>query len=323
MAALADHRKWGTGYSKQQSTRPQTVGYGLVDSPAGQLAWIVEKFWAWTDCDGHPENALSRDELLDNVMVYWVTDTAASSARLYWESFQVWRGGNRVELPTGVAAFPKELLKAPRSWCEPNYNITHWTDDAARRAFRRLRAAGAVRGGRAGVLRDGALGREAPPPADPPSVNLPTRHASEASAISRSATLGPAHPPGRSPAAHRTRPAARPPADPAARSTHPPAGPPSVNLPTRHAVGASRNSRSVVGVAVGPSRRSASRVARETACPTGRADSRRSRPGAGSAGRPAATRTAATRTGAAGLRPLQLHHRAELRRPGTPSSRTG
>lgn len=128
MAGLADHRKWGTGYSKQQSTRPQTLGYGLADSPVGQLAWIVEKFWDWADCDGHPENAVSRDELLDNVMVYWVTNTAASSARLYWESFAVWGGGDRVELPTGVAAFPGELLKAPRSWCEPVYNITHWTD---------------------------------------------------------------------------------------------------------------------------------------------------------------------------------------------------
>lgn len=128
MTSLAEHRKWGTGYSKQQSTRPQTVGYALVDSPVGQLAWIVEKFWAWSDCDGNPENVFSRDELLDNVMVYWVTGTAASSARLYWESFQVWGGGDRVELPTGVAAFPGELLKAPRSWCEPVYNITHWTD---------------------------------------------------------------------------------------------------------------------------------------------------------------------------------------------------
>ena len=127
LAALAHHRKWGTGYSKQQSTRPQTLGYGLVDSPVGQLAWIVEKFWAWMDCDGHPENVLSRDELLDNVMMYWVTGTGASSARLYWESFKVWGQMDRVELPTGVAAFPGELLKAPRSWCEPVYHITHWT----------------------------------------------------------------------------------------------------------------------------------------------------------------------------------------------------
>jgi epoxide hydrolase len=126
LAALSEHRKWGTGYSKEQSTRPQTLGYGLVDSPVGQLAWIVEKFWAWSDCDGHPENAFSRDELLDNVMLYWLTGTAASSARLYWESFRVWGQLNRVELPTGIAAFPKEILKSPRSWCEPMYNITHW-----------------------------------------------------------------------------------------------------------------------------------------------------------------------------------------------------
>jgi pimeloyl-ACP methyl ester carboxylesterase len=127
---LAYHRKWDTGYSKQQSTRPQTIGYGLVDSPVGQLAWIVEKFWSWTDCDGHPENVLTRDELLDNVMLYWLTASAASSARLYWESFGVFGGGERkrVELPTGVASFPKEILRAPRSWCEAGYNITHWTN---------------------------------------------------------------------------------------------------------------------------------------------------------------------------------------------------
>ena len=107
LAALAEHRKTGTGYSKQQSTRPQTLGYGLVDSPSGQLAWIVEKFWAWTDCDGHPENVLSRDELLDNVMVYWVTGTGASSARLYWQSFRSWGNMDRVELPTGIANFPR------------------------------------------------------------------------------------------------------------------------------------------------------------------------------------------------------------------------
>ena len=126
-AATREHRKWGTGYSKQQSTRPQTVGYGLVDSPVAQLAWIVEKFWAWTDCDGHPENVLTRDELLDNVMLYWITGAGASSARLYWESFNGFGAGDRVELPTGVAAFPKEILRAPRSWCEDAYNITHWT----------------------------------------------------------------------------------------------------------------------------------------------------------------------------------------------------
>ena len=125
--AFKYYQDWDSGYSKQQGTRPQTVGYGLVDSPVGQMAWILEKFWAWTDCDGHPENALTRDELLDNIMLYWLTASGASSARLYWESFGKIRGKGKVELPTGVAAFPKEILRVPRSWCEAHYNITHWT----------------------------------------------------------------------------------------------------------------------------------------------------------------------------------------------------
>ncbi len=127
LAALDYYRRWDSGYAKQQSTRPQTLGYGLVDSPVAQLAWIIEKFWSWTDCDGRPENALTRDELLDNVMVYWVTGTGASSARLYWESLGAFRPDDRVELPTGVAAFPKEIGRSPRHWCEANYQITRWT----------------------------------------------------------------------------------------------------------------------------------------------------------------------------------------------------
>ena len=128
LEALGYHARWGTGYSEEQATRPQTIGYSLVDSPVGQLAWIVEKFWAWTDCNGHPENALTRDEMLDNVMLYWLTAAGASSARLYWESFKSLVEGTKVEVPTGVAAFPKEILRSSRSWCEPKYNITHWTD---------------------------------------------------------------------------------------------------------------------------------------------------------------------------------------------------
>lgn len=124
----AEHQRWGTGYMKEQSTRPQTVGYGLVDSPVGQLAWIVEKFWAWTDCDGHPENAVSRDEILDNVMLYWLTASGASSARLYWENAVQGRSDEPVQLPTGVASFPKEIVRLPRRWCEDSYHITHWTD---------------------------------------------------------------------------------------------------------------------------------------------------------------------------------------------------
>jgi len=121
---------WDSGYSKQQSTRPQTLGYALTDSPAGQAAWILEKFWAWTDCDGHPENILGRDELLDNVMLYWVTASAASSARLYWESFGKGRRALRqVRIPTGVAVFPKEIVTPVRHWMQSEYtDIRHWSE---------------------------------------------------------------------------------------------------------------------------------------------------------------------------------------------------
>src|SRR5215471_21271208 len=87
LAAFQHYLDVDSGYSKEQSTKPQTVGYGLVDSPVGLCAWIVEKFWSWTDCDGDPANVLTRDEMLDNIMLYWLPATGASSARLYWESF--------------------------------------------------------------------------------------------------------------------------------------------------------------------------------------------------------------------------------------------
>lgn len=123
------YRQWDSGYSKQQSTRPQTIGYALTDSPAGQAAWVLEKFWAWTDCDGHPENVLTRDELLDNVMLYWVTATAASSARLYWESFGKRPAHPAIDVPTGVAVFPKEIVSPVRDWMTDRYrNITHWSE---------------------------------------------------------------------------------------------------------------------------------------------------------------------------------------------------
>ncbi len=128
VAALTHYQDWDSGYSKQQATRPQTLGYGLTDSPAGQAAWILEKFWGWTDCDGHPENALGRDEMLDNIMLYWLNATAASSGRIYWESFGKFRP-NPVQVPAGVAAFPKEILPTSPRWCAPLYpNLTHWTD---------------------------------------------------------------------------------------------------------------------------------------------------------------------------------------------------
>ena len=128
LEAYQEHRRWGTGYSKEQSTRPQTLGYGLVDSPVGQAAWIVEKFWAWTDCDGHPEHVLTRDELLDNVMLYWLPAAAASSARLYWESF-VRPGFDPVTVPTGCSIFPKEIMRVSRRWAATRFlDIVYWNE---------------------------------------------------------------------------------------------------------------------------------------------------------------------------------------------------
>jgi pimeloyl-ACP methyl ester carboxylesterase len=128
LAGMAEFQRWGTGYSKQQSTRPQTLGYGLVDSPAGQAAWIVEKFWAWTDCDGNPENVLTLDEMLDNVMLYWLPGTGASSARLYWESFGE-QTDDPVVVPTGCSIFPKEMRRPSRRWAERKYvDIRYWNE---------------------------------------------------------------------------------------------------------------------------------------------------------------------------------------------------
>ncbi len=128
LAGMKHYQDWDSGYSKQQSTRPQTLGYGLVDSPIGQAAWIMEKFWAWTDCDGHPENALSRDKMLDDVMMYWLTASGASSARLYWESFGSFSAGE-VQTPTGCSIFPKEIFVCSRRWAENRYkNIIYWNE---------------------------------------------------------------------------------------------------------------------------------------------------------------------------------------------------
>lgn len=123
LGALQHYQEWDSGYSTQQKTRPQTVGYGLVDSPVGQLAWIVEKFWGWTDCDGHPENALSRDDMLDDVMMYWLTASGASSARIYWESFgSAFTDDRAVDgVPSGYSLFPKEIFPVPKSWTEKRY----------------------------------------------------------------------------------------------------------------------------------------------------------------------------------------------------------
>lgn len=128
LGAIEHHQRWGSGYSKQQSTRPQTLGYGLTDSPAGQAAWILEKFWAWTDSNGHPENVLTREELLDNVMLYWLPATAASSARLYWESYAKW-ATEPVRVPVGCSIFPKEIYRVSRRWAAKRYeNLAYFNE---------------------------------------------------------------------------------------------------------------------------------------------------------------------------------------------------
>jgi pimeloyl-ACP methyl ester carboxylesterase len=128
LAALQQFMREEAGYASEQMTKPQTVGAALNDSPVGLLAWIVEKFRSWSDCDGHPENCFTRDQLITNVMLYWVTQTAASSSRLYWEHMHGGglAGAPYVSTPTGVARYPKEPLRFPRSWVERNYNIAHW-----------------------------------------------------------------------------------------------------------------------------------------------------------------------------------------------------
>jgi len=135
LAALEHASEWDSGYSKEHSTRPQTIGYALVDSPVALCAWIVEKFWAWTDSDGDLERVLTRDELLDNLMLYWIPGTGASSARLYWESIRQvneWisgEAGDRVDVPTGCSIFPRELQRPSRRWAERRFrDIRYWNE---------------------------------------------------------------------------------------------------------------------------------------------------------------------------------------------------
>jgi pimeloyl-ACP methyl ester carboxylesterase len=128
LRSFANYNEWDSGYSTEQATRPQTVGYGLVDSPVGLCAWILEKFWSWMDCDGDPQNVLTRDELLDNIMLYWLPATGASSARLYWESFRK-VDFRPIAVPTGCSIFPKEIFRLSRRWAESRFSdLRHFNE---------------------------------------------------------------------------------------------------------------------------------------------------------------------------------------------------
>ncbi len=121
--------KLGCGYSAMMVTRPQTVGYGLTDSPVGLAAWIYDKFAAWTYTGGDPERELSKDDMLDDITLYWVTNTAVSSARLYWENNANNFNAVDVSIPAAVTVFPGEIYRAPRSWCEQSYhNLIYWNE---------------------------------------------------------------------------------------------------------------------------------------------------------------------------------------------------
>ncbi|MFT4102005.1 MAG: epoxide hydrolase [Burkholderiaceae bacterium] len=128
LARARYYKDQGSGYAIQQSTRPQTLAYGLTDSPSGQAAWIYEKFLEWMDCDGDPLNVLTRDEILDNIMLYWLPGTAGSSARLYWESFRQF-AASEVRTPMAASIFPKDISPPARRWAERRFsNIVYWNE---------------------------------------------------------------------------------------------------------------------------------------------------------------------------------------------------
>ncbi len=132
-AYLAELRHWQqeeSGYLAIQGTRPQTLAYGLTDSPVGLAAWIVDKFRAWSDCSDDLERRFSKDTLLTNIMLYWVTGAIGSSFWPYYaRQHQGWplAAGERVQVPTAYASFPREILHPPRAWAERVYDIRRWT----------------------------------------------------------------------------------------------------------------------------------------------------------------------------------------------------
>lgn len=121
---------WGSrraAYAKQQAARPQTIGYALVDSPVGLLAWILDKFAEWTDTEDSPFETISRDRVLDDVTLYWLTRTGASSARIYYESHNSLDPELRVDVPSAISVYPRDIEKCPRPWAQLRYRqIVRW-----------------------------------------------------------------------------------------------------------------------------------------------------------------------------------------------------
>jgi pimeloyl-ACP methyl ester carboxylesterase len=130
---LREVQQWSQAegaYAHLHATKPQTLAYGLQDSPVGLAAWITEKFRAWSDCGGEVERRFSKDELLTNIMIYWVTETINSSMRTYYESAQLappLQEGQHIDVPTGFASFPGEISHPPREWVQRAFNVQYWT----------------------------------------------------------------------------------------------------------------------------------------------------------------------------------------------------
>ncbi len=133
LSRMQSYNENDSGYFKEQSTKPQTVGYGLDDSPVGLAAWVIEKFRTWSDCDGDIETSFTKDQLLDNLMIYWVTATAHSSARMYYEFNHGLKDGTidiftPVTVPVGYTRYPEEIMQTSERWAEMQYPLAHFSD---------------------------------------------------------------------------------------------------------------------------------------------------------------------------------------------------
>jgi epoxide hydrolase len=149
----AVEREWAEGtrhfwrhraaYAKQQATRPQTIGYSLVDSPVGLLAWVLDKFAEWTDTEDSPFERVSRDRVLDDVTLYWLTRTGASAARIYYESHASLDPELRVDVPSAITMYPRDIERCPRPWAEQRYRqVVRWRAAAAGGHFPSLEVPG-------------------------------------------------------------------------------------------------------------------------------------------------------------------------------------
>jgi hypothetical protein len=132
-ASLEFFYKKGFGYANMMNTRPQTLGYGLADSPVGLAAFFYDKFSEWTFTGGNPEKSLSHEEMLDNISLYWLTNTGTSSSRSYWDATQLGGGPFNAfdipKVPVAVTIFPGEIYRAPRSWAEKGFHkLIYWNE---------------------------------------------------------------------------------------------------------------------------------------------------------------------------------------------------